>query len=137
LLSSHNAWTAFDLSLFASAAAAQVNASPERPNKERELQAQLVSKENEIRRLNERLASVCEQAAGAARLLCDLQQEKDRVQELMCEVQELQRQLLQQQDEAKTQNLQVMFCLTSKLKRRRQTITLSCSVMNSHALLPV
>jgi hypothetical protein len=88
--------------------------SPEPPTKERELQAQLLGKENDIRRLNDRLASMCEQAAESGRMQSALQQEKDRVQNLQSEVQELQRQLVQQKDEANTQNLQVILRFSVK-----------------------
>jgi chromosome segregation ATPase len=117
-------WRASHLS--SNAAAAQANVSPERPTKERELQTQLVSKESEIRRLNERLLSMSEQAAGTSRLLSDLQQEKDRVQELMSEVLELRRQLRQQQDEMKTQNVQVCaISITIKHTECRQFLATS------------
>lgn len=97
--------------------------SPEPPTKERELQAQLLGKENDIRRLNDRLASMCEQAAESGRMQSALQQEKDRVQNLQSEVQELQRQLVQQKDEANTQNLQAnarMLELQSQMHTLRQ-----------------
>ncbi len=111
------------------AAAAQANVSPERLTKERELQTQLASKESEIRRLNERLLSMSEQAAGTTRLLSDLQQEKDRVQELMPEVLELRRQLLQQQDEMKTQNVQVCaMSITMKHTECRLFLAPACCV---------
>jgi molecular chaperone GrpE (heat shock protein) len=71
------------------------------------LKAQLLSKEGDIRRLNDRLLSVSEQTADYGRLQCELQQEKERVQVLLSEVQELQRQLQHQREEMRTQNLQV------------------------------
>ena len=120
-----------DASLFAAAVAAQTNVSPERPNKERELQTQLSSKDCEIRRLNDRLVSVSEQAAGSGRLLFELQQEKDRVRELTSEVQELQRQLLQQQDEIKTQNLQVMSLKTTTFHHMTHTLCLFRQILVS------
>ncbi len=93
----------------AAAAAAQANSSPEPATKERELQTQLTSKESEIRRLNDRLVTMCEQAAETGRLQCELQQEKSRVTEFQSDVQELQRQLMLQKDEANAQILQVTF----------------------------
>ncbi len=95
----------------AAAAAAQANSSPEPPTKERELQTQLSIKESEIRRLNDRLVTMCEQAADNGRLQCELQQERNRVMEFQSDLQELQRQLMLQKDEANAQILQVMSFL--------------------------
>ena len=71
------------------------------------MKAQLLSKEGDLRRLNDRLLSVSEQTANYGRLQCELQQEKERVQVLLSEVQELERQLQHQRQEMRTQNLQV------------------------------
>ncbi len=54
---------------------------------------------------------MCEQAADTGRLQYELQQERNRVMEFQSDVQELQRQLMLQKDEANAQILQVMSFL--------------------------
>ncbi len=121
------------------AAVAQANVSPEPPTKERELQAQLLVKENDMRRMHDRLVSMCEQVAECGRLQSELQQEKERVQELQSEMLELQRQLQQQKNEAHAQNLQVLSLVVNYMKCsgslwRRGRLAIACRCVDLRCL---